>query len=146
MRKIVALLLLSLLPVVVSAQKAQPFVGYIVNKEYNVYIRMDFYQNSVVVPGQSIFGELPGFFGDNQDGRKWLFTSAKVKGRQATLAITNDYGSEDLTATLTCTSDSTFTLRQEKGSTLKIARRGHWTKIPKEIEFKRPGGTVNRLP
>ena len=87
MRKIVALLLLSLLPAVVSAQKAQPFVGYIVNKEYNVYIRMDFYQNSVVVPGQSIFGELPGFFGDNQDGRKWLFTSAKVKGRQATLPL-----------------------------------------------------------
>lgn len=137
MRRAILSVLLLLLAMLAQAQKPRPFMGYIYNKEYDVYIQMDFYQNSVMVPGQAIFGQLPGYFGDKKDGRKWLFTSAKVKGSQASLAITNDYGSEDLTATLTCTSDSTFTLHQDKGSSLKIARNGHWTKIPKELTFIR---------
>ena len=70
----------------------QPFKGYISNDEYQVYIRMNFYDNNIIVPDQEIFGELPGFFGANRDSRKWLFTSAEITDKnQATIAITNDY-------------------------------------------------------
>lgn len=112
------------------------FKGYLYNSKYNVYIKMDFYHNNIVVPFQEIFGELPGFFGDKQDGRKWLFTNAVIKNdRTAELKITNDYGSEDLTATLKQINDSTYELKQEDGSTIKIARNRKWVKMPKILEF-----------
>lgn len=110
------------------------FKGYIYNSEYQVYIDMDFYHDNILVPNQEIFGQLPGYFGAIRDSRKWLFTDAKIiSKKEAKISITNDYGSEDLTATLTQTSDSTFTLKQEEGSTLKIAVNRKWVKIPKQI-------------
>lgn len=112
------------------------FKGYLYNKKFNVYIQMDFYHNNIIVPYQEIYGELPGYFGDRQDGRKWLFTSATIKNKHtAEIQIINDYGSEDLVATLEKTNDSTYVLRQGKGSTIKIARNRKWVKMPDELEF-----------
>ena len=79
---------------------------------------------------------MAGYFGDCQDGRKWLFTSATIKNDHlAEIEIINDYGSEDLKATLTKVNDSTFILRQGEGSTIKIARNRKWQKMPKELTF-----------
>lgn len=118
-----------------------PFYGYFSNAEYDIYLKINFYDNNVTVPGQEIFGEMSGFLGDKKDLRKWLFTSAEVNGDVATLQITNDYGSEDLTATLTKQNDSVFVLRQTDGSQIKIARNRKWVKIPKTISFKKAGAT-----
>jgi len=112
------------------------FRGEFRNDEYNVYLMINFYDNNVVVPGQEIFGEMAGYFGSSDDGRKWLFTSAEIiKENTANIEIINDYGSEDLTAKLTKNSDGTFTLEQQKGSTLKIARNRKWVKMPKKLVF-----------
>ncbi|MBM6993824.1 MAG: hypothetical protein I3J02_11290 [Prevotella sp.] len=112
------------------------FQGYYYNKEYNVYIRMNAYRSNIKVPGQEIYGELPGFFGDNQDGRKWLFTSVEVTDpTTATLQVINDYGSEDLEATFTRQPDNTFQLKQGAGSTMKLARNRKWVKLPKTMVF-----------
>lgn len=112
------------------------FKGYLYNQEYDVYIRMDFYHNNIVVPFQEIYGEMPGYFGDKQDGRKWLFTSAAIKDRHtAIIQIVNDYGSEDLTATLRQQNDSVYILHQDKGSTLKIARKRKWVTMPTTMRF-----------
>jgi hypothetical protein len=138
MKKLIFSLLLASQTIISFAQTdAKPFKGYIYNKEYEVYIQMDFYTQKIIVPGQEILGEVAGYFGDKHDGRKWLFTSADVKGKSAHLAITNDYGSEDLEASLTQTSDSTFELKQLEGSTLKIARNRKWVKMPKSLIFQR---------
>jgi hypothetical protein len=120
------------------AQKdSTDFKCRIYNKEYDVYMNINFYDNNVKVPGQELFGEMPGYFGDNKDSRKWLITDAEIKGKTANLSIINDYGSEDLTAELTITSDGTYVLKQQKGSSMKIARNRKWTKIPKSLEFVR---------
>lgn len=112
------------------------FKGYLYNEKYNVYIVMDFYHNNVTVPNQEIYGEMPGYFGDRQDGRKWLFTDAKIISKdKAEIQITNDYGSEDLTATLTAIDGKKFRLRKKEGSTLKIARNRKWLKMPNELDF-----------
>ena len=112
------------------------FKGYLYNQQYDVYIRMDFYHNNISVPFQEIYGEMPGYFGDKQDGRKWLFTNATIKDRHtAVIQIVNDYGSEDLIATLTTDDGKNFKLKQVKGSTLKIARNRKWLKMPKELDF-----------
>ena len=133
MRKILFLVIISLfcLPMMAQVQKndadTTSFKGYLYNKEYNVY---------VIVPRQEVYGEMAGYFGDCQDARKWLFTSATIKNDHlAEIEIINDYGSEDLKATLQKVNDSTFVLRQGDGSTIKIARNRKWLKMPKELTF-----------
>ena len=128
-----------LLSVVLSieAQYIGVFKGYLYNDEYQVYINMDFYRNNIKVPGQEIFGELPGYFGSKRDGRKWLFVAAELKDSiTAKLTITNDYGSEDLEAVLRRLPDGSFELQQNDGSTIKIAVNRKWVKIPKRLQFR----------
>lgn len=112
------------------------FSGRLYNKEYNVYIQMDLYHNNVIVPYQEVYGEIPGYFGDGQDARKWLFTDAEITSpASALITIINDYGSEDLTATLTKKDNNLYILKQLDGSTIKIARNHKWVKMPKTLEF-----------
>ena len=49
--------------------------------------------------------------------------------------LINDPGSDDLTATLTIKNDTTYVLKQGKGSTLKVPNKGKWQKLPSEIVF-----------
>lgn len=141
MKKIVLALVALLMVSVAFAQEKSAvdtttFRGHYYNKEYNVYIRMNAYRADIIVPGQEVYGELPGFFGDNQDARKWLFTAIEVTTpTTATLQVINDYGSEDLEATFTRKDDGTFELKQGDGSTMKIARDRKWVKLPKTLVF-----------
>jgi len=111
------------------------FKGKITNKEYDVYMNIDFYHKNLKVPGQELFGEMPGYFGDRRDSRKWLITDADIEGKTAHLSIINDYGSEDLTADLIALPDGSYKLQQKEGSNLKIARNRKWVKIPKNLKF-----------
>ena len=121
------------------AQDDKPFQGNIYNKDYKVFIRFNLYEDKITIPGQEVFGEMPGYLKADDDGRCWLITDSKIAedNKSATLYITNDYGSEDLEATLTLTTDSTFTLKQGEGSTIKLARNRKWVKLPKTLEFKK---------
>ncbi len=137
-RKILSTSLLLLISFAGIAQKEQPFKGYFLNEEYKVYLQIDFYNNNIVIPGQEVFGEMPGFFGDRQDGRKWLITDAKIKnGKEANISMINDVASEDLIAKIQLVNDSTLRLKQIDGSILKIARNRKWVKIPKILDFKK---------
>lgn len=111
------------------------FHTYIYNDEFKVYMDIDLYETNIKVPGQDVFGEVPGYFGALRDSRKWLVTDAKIVGKnKAELEIINDYGSEDLTATLTYNpKDNTYVLKQTGGSRLKIVVNRKWLKIPAEI-------------
>ncbi len=136
MKKILLSALIGLAPIGAWAQiDSTLFKGTINNKEYDVYLKIDFYNNDIKVPGQEIFGTMPGYFGDKKDSRKWFITDAQIKGKTAHLSITNDYGSEDLTADLTVNADGTYELKQLDGSALKIARNRKWVKMPKKLLF-----------
>ena len=111
------------------------FKGKITNKEFDVYMTIDFYHKNLKVPRQELFGEMPGYFGDRRDSRKWLITDAEIDGKVALLSIINDYGSEDLVADLVVLSDGTYELQQKDGSSMKIARNRKWVKIPKKLVF-----------
>jgi len=122
----------------IHAQNDTIFRGYLYNEEYKVFIRMNFYENNVVSMQQELFGELPGYLAYDLDAREWLFTSAKIVGkRKAEIEITNDYGSEDLTATLTCNTNGDYVLKQGKGSRIKIAVNRKWVKLPMEMTFRK---------
>lgn len=136
MKKLLFLIFLSLFSVsnVMGQNDSTAFSGYLYNDEYQVYLKIDFYDSSISVPGQDIFGKLPGYFGAKRDTRLWLITDAIIeKDTKATLSIINDYGSEDLTAELSVNRDGTYTLKQKEGSRLKIVVNRKWVKIPKEL-------------
>lgn len=119
-----------------AANDSNIWIGTLYNKEYNVYFRIDFYHQNITIPGQTIFGEMPGFFGDYKDGRKWLITNVNLdKHGIAHLSITNDYGSEDLNATMEKRDDGIYIFTQGSGSDMKIARNRKWQKLPKKMEF-----------
>jgi len=139
MKKIVLTTLLGLITVTSSAQQeAKAFHAYLYNNEYEVYLRIDFYNESIIVPGNELYGKLPGYLGKKNNSFCWPVTAAKIKDEQtAELNLINDYGSEDLTATLIRENDTLYTLKQGKGSTLKVPKNGKWQKLPKTLPFVR---------
>lgn len=136
--KHIALLFLALAFAIGSyGQNGEAFKGYLYNSEYKVYMQINFVENDVVPDGQDLFGALPGYLAYKDDSRLWLITEAKVVNEKtARLAITNDYGSEDLTATLSFNGNGEYTLTQNKGSRIKIAVNRKWVKIPQTLKFK----------
>ncbi len=138
MKKLLILSFVCLTSIVLNAQNtSEPFRAYLINNEYDVFLKIDFYKQNITVPGQDLYGELPGYLSKNKNSFCWLVTSVKIEGKTAHLAMINDYGSEDLTASLTIKDDSIYVLRQEDGSTLKVPKNGKWQKLPKTLEFKR---------
>ena len=138
MKKIITIIILAfLLSPALAQENKEPFRAYLINKEFSVYLRIDFYQDNISVPGQDLYGKLPGFLSKQHNSFCWLITSAEVEGNKATLQMINDYGSEDLTATLTAENDSVYVLKQIEGSTLKIPNNGKWQKLPKTLELRR---------
>lgn len=139
MRKLSTTLLLTMLAIAIHAQQTtQPFVGRLANDEYEVYLQIDFQNQDISIPGQEVYGALPGYLGKKRNSFCWPITAVKKTGNgQYTINMINDYGSEDLTATLTLQKDSTYVLRQIDGSTLKVPKNGKWQKLPKSLVFKR---------
>ena len=114
------------------------FRAYLYSNEYDVYLNINFYDQNIKVPGQELYGDLPGYLGKKNNSFCWVITSVKIKDKNtATMNLINDYGSEDLTATLTQKNDSIYILKQESGSTLKVPKNSKWQKIPKTLEMKR---------
>ena len=138
MRHVLTFILMMASLLVGAAQNVKSdkvFHTYIYNDEYKVYMDINLYETNIKVPGQDVFGEVPGYFGALRDSRKWLVTDAKIIGKnKAELEIINDYGSEYLTATLTYNpKDNNYVLKQTGGSRLKIVANRKWLKIPTEI-------------
>lgn len=114
------------------------FRAYLYNDEYEVYLRINFYDQNIKIPGQELYGDLPGYLGRKNHSFCWVMVSAEVESEdKATMTLINDFGSEDLTASLTMKNDSIYIFKQEEGSTVKIPKDGKWQKLPKTLEFKR---------
>lgn len=121
------------------AQDAQsPFKGRFDNEEYKVYLVLNLYDQNVKVPGQDIYGELPGYLGKRNNPFCWLMTGSELKSEsKATVNLINEFGSEDFEATLTIQGDSLLTLKKTEGSDIKMPNKGKWQKLPNTLVFKR---------
>ena len=120
-----------------AQQEDKNFHGYFLNKEYNVYLKINFHEQDVEVPGQALYGKLPGYLGKLHNSFCWPITSSKFKNHKlAVIQFINDYGSEDFKANLVHVNDSTYVLKHISGSPLKVPNNGKWQKLPKTIVFK----------
>ncbi len=134
MKRIIIAIVSLAITLTTYAQNLKVFKGYLYNNEYQVYLDIDFYQKNILVPNQEIFGQLPGYFGAKRDTRKWLITDAKISNDStAQISIINDYGSEDLSATLHRDKNGQYILKQGEGSPIKIVVNRKWVKIPKTL-------------
>ncbi len=115
----------------------EDFRAYLYNKEYGVFLKIDFCDESITIPDQDFYGSLPGYMGKKVNNFIWLITSAEVKEKKAKLTMINEFGSEDLIASLVRENDSLYVFRQEEGSQLKLSQKGKWQKMPKKMEFIR---------
>ena len=126
-----------------SAQQkpSGPFKCIVTNKEYNVFLRLNLYEETIPIPGQEILGNTYGYLKKPTDSRVWIVTGVDISsdGKKAILEMVNDYGSEDLNAELTVSNDTTYILRQLDGSTIKVAGKNKWIKLPKELKFINSG-------
>lgn len=113
------------------------FKTRIENKEYQVWLDIDLYKSSILIPNQEVFGKVPGYLGAKRDTRKWIIIDYSISGNTAKLTIINDYGSEDLEASLTYNGDGTYTFKQIKGSTIEIVVNNKWVKLPQKMIFKK---------
>lgn len=122
-----------------------PFCCTVSNDEEEIIMVLDLHEQSLIIPNQEVFGEMAGYIKAKYDSRYWMITSAEFdkSGNKALLEIINDYGSEDLTATLTYNpKDSTYTLLQHDGATIKFGRNRKWVKISKELKFSPSTQTI----
>lgn len=134
MKRIIIAIVSLAITLTTYAQNLKVFKGYLYNNEYQVYLDIDFYQKNILVPNQEIFGQLPGYFGAKRDTRKWLITDEKISNDStAQISIINDYGSEDLSATLHRDKNGQYILKQGEGSPIKIVVNRKWVKIPKTL-------------
>lgn len=111
----------------------------IFNADNDVFMDINLYEEAVSIPGQDILGKVYGYLKKNGDSRVWIVMGVKMSkdGRTATLEMINDYGSEDLVAELSVDDKGVYTLRQQDGSTIKVAGKGKWIKLPKTMVFKK---------
>lgn len=121
-----------------SQENNYMFKGHFFNSEYNVYLKIDLHGDGIIVPDHDLFGPLPGYLGKMNNSFFWLITSKNIKNKTfANIELINDYGSEDLSASLSLKNDSTLVLKQLKGSEIKVPNKGKWQKLPAELVFKR---------
>lgn len=138
MRKLLLTIIMTGCGLATMAQKSErPFHAYLYNKEYKVCMQINFYENDIIISGQDMLGPLPGYLGHDRTSFHWPIVSACISGNKATMQMVNDYGSEDLEAQLTCEDDSTYVLKQLKGSSIKMPENGKWQKLPRTIMLKR---------
>ena len=138
MKKLITIAFLLLADYALWAQTpCDDFRAYLYNKEYGVFLKIDLCDESITIPDQDFYGSLPGYMGKKVNNFIWLITSAEVKEKKAKLTMINEFGSEDLIASLVRENDSLYIFRQEEGSQLKLSQKGKWQKMPKKMEFIR---------
>ena len=138
MRLLLFMLLHLCCTTLLAQQEQKAFHAYLYNNKYDVYLRINFYDQDIQIPGQELYGKLPGYLGKKQNSFCWVITSCNVLSEtEAELQLINDYGSEDLTALLTRENDSIYVLRHKSGNSIKVPNKGKWLKLPKTLELKR---------
>ena len=135
-RKILSTILLGM---GLAAYSQDPFKCMLTNSDYDVFMQLNLYEENIKIPGQEILGETYGYLKKTTDSRVWVITDVEIAkdGKSANIEMINDYGSEDLTATIALQDDNTYVLKQVTGSTIKVAGKGKWIKLPKTLTFQK---------
>lgn len=137
MKKFSLLLTLYLFYGTVLYAQGSVFYTQIYNSEYDIFMELNLYEEKIKIPGQDILGKVYGYLKKTTDSRVWIVMDVNISsdGKNARIEMVNDYGSEDLVASLSVGENGVYVLKQLEGSALKVAGKGKWIKLPKILEF-----------
>lgn len=112
----------------------QPWKLNLMDPKEKISLKMDLYEESIIVPGMEMFGPMHGYLGGNIYG-VWTITSFKIKKDMAVLRLSNDLGSETQEAELKQTSDTTYTLKLTGSTVVKRAEGRKLHKITSTLKM-----------
>ena len=137
MKKFWSALLLAL--AISSATSAgEPFRGTFEGADYKIKLVVDLYEESINVPGMSMFGPMNGYIAGGDLYCTWYVSSIqKADEKDAVVHFSNELGSETQEVELTLKDDSLLTLRQKGSSPFKKVVGKKLQKLPSELVFKR---------
>lgn len=114
------------------------FKGRFVNKEHQLNLVIDLYEETVYVPGLDMFGPMHGYVNGQGVYNVWYITSVKFDGdKKATIRVSNDLGSEAQAIELTFVNDSTLNFKQVDGNVIKKVVGKKLQKIPVEMTLEK---------
>lgn len=121
-----------------TAVAAGPWKFKTENRDMNLVIEADLYEESVEVPGLEMFGLLNGYMGGRGIYGVWAITGVKkITDNEAIVHFSNDLGSETQAVRLTWENDSTLLLEQKGGTTFKRVENKKLVKLPAKIIFNK---------
>lgn len=126
------LFLLLLFPIALWGQK--PFKGLFFDKDNNINLNIDFYEESVEVPGLSFLGKTNGYMNGNIFGI-WMVTSFKIKNNKATVNLSNDMGSDSQTIILIVNEKNELEYQTVGTQCIKKVVNRKLIKIPDSLHF-----------
>lgn len=131
-KNVLALMLLSFASVCMAQQ---PWKIYLQNKELNLRLNINLYEETITVPSMEMFGPMNGYLGGTL-ANVWTITSFNIiSDEKATLRLSNDLGSETQECTLTCENDTTYCLQVKGNQNLRKVVNRKYQKLPTTIYF-----------
>ena len=136
MKHLLSVLAALLIPLALTA--TGPFKGLFANKDHQLNLCIDLYEETVEVPGMEMFGPMNGYVNGQGVYNVWYITSVEIKDEKcATIRVSNDLGSEAQAIELTLLNDSTLHFKQVGGNVIKKVVGKKLQKIPVEMTLKR---------
>lgn len=118
----------------IALRAGEPWKLQLTNKEEQVDLKLDLYEESIDVPGMELFGPMNGYLAGKGVYGKWMVTSFQIKNdKVATLRLSNDQGSETQAILLTWQNDSTYLMELQNGVVVKKVVNKKLVKIPGKI-------------
>lgn len=118
----------------IALRAGEPWKLQLTNKEEQVDLKLDLYEESIDVPGMELFGPMNGYLAGKGVYGIWMVTSFQIKNdKEATLRLSNDQGSETQAILLTWQNDSTYLMELQNGVVVKKVVNKKLVKIPGKI-------------
>ena len=121
----------------IAQPEQKPFKGTYVNDEHQFSLTLNLYENDLEAPGFSFLGKMGGYLHGRGIYGTWFLTEHHIKGKKATLRMSNDSGSDAQTIEFTQLTDSTFSYRTIGGNEIKKAKGQKLVKTASQMIFKR---------
>lgn len=114
----------------------QPWKIYLQNKEYNLRLNINLYEETITVPSMEMFGPMHGYLAGTL-ANIWTITSCQIESdTKATIRMSNDLGSETQECILTHPNDSTYVMDVKGTQYIRKVVNRKYQKLPTTIVFE----------
>ena len=126
---------LTILFVCASAQNKSVFTGLLYNEETKMAIHINLDTPTVKVPGLPFLGGTNGYMSNGILYGTWIITDFKTNKGIANIRLTNDFGADTQTLTITRIKADTFSVELQPPVVMRRVVKGKLVKINSKYTF-----------